>query len=32
MAKITEHVRKKHAVGTMTDTIANFVKTEVRER
>lgn len=30
MAKVTEHVRKQHAVHTMTDTIAGFVKKSVR--
>ncbi len=30
MAKVAEHVKKKHAVAVTTDTIASFVKTKVR--
>ena len=32
MAKISEHVRKKHNVQTTTDTIANFVRLKLRQR
>jgi len=31
MAKVADHVKKKHKVETTTDTIANYVKTKVRE-
>lgn len=31
MAKVADHVKKKHKVQTTTDTIANFVKTKVRQ-
>lgn len=31
MGKVAEHVRKKHAVNTTTDTIGNYVKQKVRE-
>ncbi len=31
MAKVAYHVKKKHKVETTTDTIANYVKTKVRE-
>ncbi len=31
MAKVAEHVRKVHKVPTTTQTIANFVKKEVRQ-
>jgi len=31
MTKVAEHVKNKHAVETTTDTIANYVKTKVRE-
>ncbi len=30
MAKVADHVRKKHNVQTTTDTIANFVRGKVR--
>jgi len=31
IAKVAEHVKKKHKVATPTDTIVNFVKTKVRQ-
>jgi len=31
MGKVSEHVRKKHAVHTTTDTIVNFVKLKIRQ-
>ncbi|MDQ6783998.1 MAG: hypothetical protein M3063_11245 [Actinomycetota bacterium] len=31
MGKVAEHVRKKHHVETTTNTIANYVKTKVRQ-
>ncbi len=31
MAKIADHVRKKHGVKTPTDTIVNFVKANMRQ-
>ena len=31
MTKVAEHVKKKHAVNTTTDTIANYVKQKVRK-
>lgn len=31
MAKVSEHVRKKHNVKVTTDTIANFVRANVRQ-
>ena len=31
MAKVSDHVRKKHQVKTTTDTIANFVRLKVRK-
>jgi predicted small metal-binding protein len=31
MDKVAEHVKKKHAVNTTTDTIANYVRQKVRE-
>jgi predicted small metal-binding protein len=30
MAKVAEHVRRKHKVAVTTDTIANFVRSKVR--
>ncbi len=30
MAKVSDHVKKKHKVQTTTDTIANFVRGKVR--
>lgn len=32
MRKVGDHVRKVHKVQTTTDTIANFIKTKVRQR
>lgn len=32
MAKVSDHVRKKHAVHTTTDTIVNFVKLKIRQK
>ena len=32
MQKIGEHVRKVHKVHTSTDTINNFVRSQLRER
>lgn len=32
MRKVSDHVRKAHAVHTTTDTIASFVKQKVRQR
>ncbi len=31
MAKVAEHVRKKHKVAVTTDTIGNFVRSKVRK-
>ncbi|MDQ3569929.1 MAG: hypothetical protein M3396_04750 [Actinomycetota bacterium] len=31
MAKVGDHVQKKHAVHTSTDTINNFVRGKVRQ-
>jgi len=31
IAKVADHVKKKHRVATSTDTIVNFVKTKVRQ-
>jgi predicted small metal-binding protein len=31
MAKVAQHVKKKHAVNTTTDTIANYVKEKIRK-
>jgi predicted small metal-binding protein len=31
MTKVAEHVKKKHAVDTTTDTIANYVKRKIRQ-
>jgi predicted small metal-binding protein len=29
--KVAEHVKKKHAVATTTDTIWNYVKNDIRQ-
>jgi len=29
--KVTEHVKKKHAVATTTDTICNQLKNDIRQ-
>jgi predicted small metal-binding protein len=31
VAKIAEHVRKKHGVKTPTDTIVNYVRSRMRQ-
>ena len=31
MGKVSDHVRKVHAVQTTTDTIANFVRQKIRQ-